>query len=340
MDTQIKVKAVVYEVEGPASVLEIKEIDFPSNEGREDFVWIKTEANGINRAECLQRNGEYPHVPGESAILGLEASGYLVNSPDEYTSGAYKNNDKIMALICGGSYADVARIHKDHYMKIPDNLSFEEAAAIPETWLTSYQLLFLVANTTKGKTVLVHAAASGIGCASIQLCKMVGATVIAVASSDDKLEFAKSLGATYTINYKENPDFSELVHEYTDGKGVDVILDCIGAQNFTYNIKAAASDCQWVFYGLLGGVLVQEIDISTFLWKRLQFLPTTLKIRSYEYKANLIKRFSAECLPLFASGELKPVIDKVMKYSEMVQAHEYMESNKTKGKIVCINDMN
>lgn len=130
-----------------------------------------------------------------------------------------------MALLPGGGYSDIARVHKDHVMTIPSNLSFEEAAAIPETWLTSYQLLFMVANATAGKTCLVHAAASGIGTAAIQLCKLAGVTTIAVASSEDKLDFAKSLGASHGINYKEHPDFSELVKEFTGGKGVDVILD-------------------------------------------------------------------------------------------------------------------
>ena len=186
----------------------------------------------------------------------------MITSPEEYYSGEYKQNKRIMALLPGGGYGDIARVHKDHVIEMPANISFESAASIPETWLTSYQLLFMVANATAGKTCLVHAAASGIGWAAIQLCKEKGVTTIAVSSSEDKLEFAKSLGASFGINYKESPDFSELVKEYTGGKGVDIILDCIGAQNFEYNIKSAAVDCQWVLYGTMGGVKLSDFGFG------------------------------------------------------------------------------
>lgn len=284
--------------------------------------------------------GIYPALPGETEIIGLEAAGYLVNSPEEYKSGEYTKNERVMALLPGGGYGDIARVHRDHLIKIPDNLSFEEAAAIPETWLTSYQLLFLVANATKGKTCLVHAAASGIGCAVIQLCKQVGVTTIAVTSNQEKVQFATDLGADYGINYKENPDFSDLVKEYTNGKGVDIILDCIGAQNFEYNLKSAGMDCQWVVYGLMGGPNVDNFNLKLFMAKRMQLLCTTLKSRSNPYKANLIARFTEEYMPLFKTLELRPILDKHFKFSQMAEAHKYMEDNLNKGKIVCVNDMN
>ena len=219
-----------------------------------------------------------------------------------------------MALLPGGGYGDIARVHESHLIKIPENMSFEEAASIPETWLTSCQLLFLVANATEGKTCLVHAAASGIGCAAIQLCKAVGVKTIAVASTNEKLELAKSLGASHGINYKENADFSELVQEYTEGKGVDLILDCIGAQNFDYNLKSAGIDCQWVIYGLMGGFALPEFNLRSLVAKRIQLLTSTLKTRSNEYKAKLVQKFATEFLPKFASGELKTIIDKKLKY--------------------------
>lgn len=201
-----------------------------------------------------------------------------------------------MALLSGGGYSDVAACHKDHIIEIPDNFEFKEAAAIPETWLTSYQLLNLVANSKRGDTALIHAAASGVGCASLQLCRMQGIKTIAVASTSEKLENAAKLGASHGINYnsKNNPDFSDLVREYTNGKGVDVILDCIGAQNLDYNLASAAIDCKWVFYGALGGVKVQNINLGKFLSKRIQFISSTLKNRSDEYKTDLIKRFTRD----------------------------------------------
>ena len=244
-----------------------------------------------------------------------------------------------MALLPGGGYGDIARVHKTHVMKIPSGLSFEQAAAIPETWLTSYQLLFHVASAKEGDTVLVHAAASGIGCAALQICKQKGINTIAVSSNDEKIEFAKSLGASHGINYKQHPDFSDLVKEYTDNKGVNLILDCVGAQNFEYNIKSAAIDCQWVYYGGLGGTVLQEFNLAKLMGKRIQLLFTTLKSRSNEYKAQLVSDLTDHFLPLFESGEVKPIIDKTYKFSEMSLAHERMESNANIGKIVCTNDL-
>lgn len=192
---------------------------------------------------------------------------------------------------------------------------------------------------SKGKVVLVHAAASGVGCAAIQLCKQIGAITIASSSTSDKLDFLKTLGADYTINYKENPDFSSLALEYTNNKGVDIILDCIGAQNFEYNIKSAAIDCHWVFYGSMGGTIVSEFNLGKLLLKRISFLSSTLKSRTNQYKANLVSSFTKDFLHLFETGELKPIIDTVYKFSEMPLAHERMESNQNIGKIVCTNDM-
>ena len=244
-----------------------------------------------------------------------------------------------MALLPGGGYSDIARVHKDHLMKIPSNLDFKQAAAIPETWLTSYQLLYKVAKAQKGDIWLVHAAASGIGCAVIQLCKQFGIVTIAVSSTEEKLDYAKSLGANFTINYKENPDFSGLVREYTENKGVNLILDCVAAQNFDANLKSAAIDWQWVLYGGLGGMTIPEFNMGKFMAKRIQFLSTTLKTRSNQYKADLIEDFSKNCLHIFETEDFKPIIDKTYNFTEMSQAHERMESNVNIGKIVCINDM-
>lgn len=138
--SDLKIKAVVATEAGGPEVLKIQEVDFPSNEGRENYVWIKIEATAINRAETLQRIGKYPPIPTETSVIGLEGAGYLVNSKEEYTSGEYKNNEKVMALLPGGGYSDIARVHKDHLMKIPTGFTFEQAASIPETWLTAYQL--------------------------------------------------------------------------------------------------------------------------------------------------------------------------------------------------------
>ncbi|CAI2375102.1 unnamed protein product [Moneuplotes crassus] len=322
---------------GDVSTLFHDQIDFPGKRDKE--VYIKIEATAVNRAEILQRRGLYPPIKGATKIIGLEGAGYLCNSQEEYLSGGYKNNSRIMALLEGGGYSDIASVHKDHIIPIPENLSFTEAAAIPETWLTSYQLLNLVANARKGDYALIHAAASGIGCAAIQICKMQGVKPIAVASSQAKLDHSIELGAVAGINYKETPDFSESVKEYTNGKGTNIILDCIGAQNFDYNVKSAAMDCQWVLYGAMGGVRIQNVNLGPLLAKRIQFLSSTLKSRTNEYKAKLVQKFSEDCIPGFESGELKPIVDSVTTLSKVADAHTRMEANLNIGKIVMVNDL-
>lgn len=160
-----------------------------------DEVLVKMEATAVNRADTLQWKGQYPPPKGASDIIGLECSGYILNSLEEYKEKTYKKNKRVMALLSGGGYADVVWVHKDHLIEIPEGLSFEEAAAIPETWLTAYQLLKFVGWAKEGDTVLIHAAASGVGTAAIQLCKLLKLTAISSASSSSKLEFVRKLGS-------------------------------------------------------------------------------------------------------------------------------------------------
>jgi len=300
---------------------------------------IKVEATSVNRADILQRKGLYPPPKGSTNIIGLECAGYQLQNAEDYVNGTYKKGRRVMALLSGGGYSDVVAVHKDHVIDIPDTFSFEQAAAVPETWLTSYQLINLVAQAEKGDIALIHAAASGIGCAAIQICRMQGVRSIAVASSGEKLKFAESLGSYASINYKETPDFSKMVKDMTDGKGVNVILDCIGAQNFEYNISAAAMDCKWVFFGALGGVKLEKLNLGKLLGKRINLLSSTLKNRSTAYKTNLIKNFTADCLPGFKSQQLSPIIDSVLNLSQVAEAHKRAESNLNIGKIVLKNDL-
>ena len=300
---------------------------------------IKIEATALNRAEILQRKGLYPPTEGSTNIIGLEGAGYILNHPEEYKTGEYKKNKRVMALLSGGGYSDVVTCHKNHIIEIPDNLSFNDAAAIPETWLTAYQLINFVGQSKSNDITLVHASASGVGWAALQIWKMQGIKTIAVASDKIKLDHSKSLGAFGYINYKETPDFSKHVKELTYGKGVNLILDCIGAQNFEYNISSAAMDCKWVFYGAIGGVKLEHLNLGKLLAKRISLLSTTLKNRTDEYKTELVKEFAKNWIPKFQSGELKPIIDTVFKLSQVAEAHKRMERNLNIGKIVMVNDL-
>lgn len=179
-------------------------------------------------------------------------------------------------------------------------MTFEQAASIPEQWITAYQLLFYVAKVKEGETVLIHAAASGVGAALLQLCARNGVKTIAVSSSKDKLKFCQDLGAFAGVNYKETPDFREQVQQLTGGRGVDVILDPVMASNYHYNVDCIALDGRWVFYGAMGGSVVEQVDFKKLLMKRASFLPTTLKSRTDEYKAQLIKDMANETLTGFS----------------------------------------
>eukprot|EP00347_Sterkiella_histriomuscorum_P009950 403339254 len=335
--TTQKMKAIIQEQTGGAETLIPGEVDLPIP--KEGEVLIKIEYSALNRADIMQRKGTYPPPPGSTSIIGLECAGYIVNDLSELQDEKYKQNRRVMALLPGGGYAQFVTVHQNQVMDIPESFSFEQAAAIPEVWCTAFQILVLIANIQKNETVLVHAAAAGVGTSMIQLCKKYGAKVIAVSSSEKKLKFCQELGADYLINYKENPDFSKLVQEYTNGKGVDVIADPVLASNFQYNIDSLAMDGRWVVYGTMGGTLIENSNFGLLLRKRANIQFTTLRNRTIEYKGNLIQRLQNECLAEFNSGLLKPIVDKVYGFSQIQEAHQYMESNESIGKILIKYDL-
>lgn len=254
-----------------------------------------------------------------------------------------------MSLLSGGAYGQYATAHKDHIMRVPPSLAMDAAqlAAIPEVWLTAYQLLkfILQVEENAGKTALLYAAASGVGTALIQLCKMMGVRSIAVSSSKEKLDVCQSLGADFTLNYKElNKDqFVESVMKLTDNKGVDYIVDPVFAQNFEQNTACLAMDSKWVVYGTLGGAELTDVkfSISPLFRKRASLLTTTLRSRSVAYRTELMQSFTTRCLPAFdpSNGCLKAIIDKKFKYTELAKAMEVVETNQAVGKIIVENDL-
>lgn len=218
-------------------------------------------------------------------------------------------------------------------MAIPDNLSFEEAAAIPEAFLTAHLNLFVLSGLSAGEHVLIHAAASGVGTAAIQLAREAGAIPIVTAGSAKKLAVCQSLGARHAINYNEE-DFADKVLEVTNGRGVQVILDPIGAAYWDRNYRCVGHDGRWVLIGGLGGSKVGQLDIMAFMAKRVKLVFSTLRSRSFADKIVLTEQFVRFTDGKFASGQLVPVLDKVFDWAEAMAAHDYMESNQNIGKIV------
>ena len=300
---------------------------------KEGEILLKVAWSAVNRADTLQRTGKYPPPPGASEVLGLEASGIVTAVAANVTSPAV--GDRAMALLSGGGNADYVICQANQTMPVPSGMSLRTAGAIPETWLTAFQLLFLVANGKSGESVVIHAAGSGVGTAAVQLAASRGLFVIAVAGSDKKLEVARALGASALVNYKTSADWAAEVKSHTPGgKGVDIILDPVGGSFWKSNAEIANVDARWVLYGSLGGVLIEGPLFGKLMQKRIQLLSTTLRSRSNEYKAALVAAFTKEALPLLASKKVAPVIDREFPIEDTNDAHIYMESNENIGKIL------
>jgi tumor protein p53-inducible protein 3 len=318
-------RAVLYDTPGGPDVLYLGEA--PDPEPGQDDLLVRVHATAINRAECLQRRGSYPPPPGASPILGLELAGEVVRP-----AGAWKAGDRVMAVVTGGGYAELASVPASVALRIPTGMSYADAAAIPEAFLTAHLNLFTLGSLQSGETALIHAGASGVGTAAIQLARAAGATVTATASAG-KHELLRSLGAT-AIDYRAGP-FAEAVQAATGGRGADVVLDFIGAPNWAGNMAALAQHGRLMLIGMLGGSQGQ-LDLGTIMAKNLTVTGTTLRRTSLPQKAALVKDFAAFALPRFEAGELRPIIDSVLPIAEAAEAHRRMEANANAGKIVLV----
>lgn len=293
---------------------------------------VKVEATALNRADLLQKAGNYPVPDGASPILGLEMAGRVETTGQEVTG--FEEGDLVFGLLSGGGYAEYCVIPEAHAMPIPDLLSFEEAAGIPETFLTAYQGLFWIGEIMEGETVLIHAGASGVGTSAIQIAKHLFDTrVIVTAGSSEKLDLCQELGANLAINYKTE-DFAEVIEEEIGSSAVDVILDFIGASYWQQNIDVLATDGRLVQLGLLGGSSVDNMSLGTILRKRLTIRGSTLRSRSDEYKALLTEEFMGMAMDLIESKQIKPVIDTVFDWNDVEKAHQRMRNNENAGKII------
>lgn len=325
-------RAVCVDVPGGLESLLLRSVPRPQLKAGE--VLIKVHAAALNRADLLQRRGLYPPPPGESDIIGLEVAG-TVHTLGPGVTSPWKQDDRVMALLSGGGYAEYVAVPEQLLMPVPSNLTLCQAAAIPEAWLTAFQLLVFIGQVKEGEVVLVHAGASGVGTAAIQLVRLFGAVPIVTAGSAEKLKLAKELGAETGFNYKKD-DFVQGVHDFTQGKGANVILDCIGGSNWEKNVSSLAVDGRWVLYGTMGGRGVQGDLLGKLLSKRGHLLTSLLRSRSLQYKADLVSAFSRRVLPHFSSEPafLRPVIDSTFSLEDVAEAHGHMEANRNMGKIV------
>lgn len=296
----------------------------------EHKILIKVDAAGVNRPDILQRVGAYPPPKGASDIPGLEVAGTVVAR----ARGAERHQvgDEVTALVIGGGYGDYCVADERHALPIPDGLSLEEAAGIPETAFTVWSNVFDRGGLAEGETFLVHGGTSGIGTMAIQLAKAHGATVLATAGSDEKCEAMAKLGADHTFNYQRE-DYVEGVKAATEGKGANVILDMVGGDYIERNWKAAAVEGRIVQIAFLNGASV-EADFSRLMLKRLTHTGSTLRARSDAFKAQLADDVLHHVWPLIEAGDVTIPVDSVFPLAEASKAHQRMESSQHMGKII------
>jgi len=293
-------------------------------------VRIAIAATAVNRADLLQRQGFYPPPPGASPVLGLECAGRVVEVGSE-VSGFFEG-DRVMALLAGGGYAEETVVHAGSVMKVPDRLSLEQAAAIPEVFLTSTLNLFQLGQMPKGGWALVHGGGSGIGTASIQLLKATGAQVIVTAGSAEKCARCLNLGADAALNYNDG-EFATAVSEITKGRGIDVVFDSIGAPYLEQHLQCLALGGRLVLIGLMGGAKA-EINLGLLMVKRLTVIGSTLRTRSVEEKSQIVRGFLDRFGDDLASGRITAVVDRVLPLAEAQQAHELLQASEHFGKVV------
>ncbi|KAH0843867.1 Quinone oxidoreductase [Fonsecaea pedrosoi] len=322
---------------GPISALFINS-DTPKPVAKGSQALVKIKAFGLNRMDLLQREGGYPLPPQAGPIMGVEFSGTIEAFGSEPERG-FNIGDEVFGLAYGGAYAEYIAVSTHMLVHKPKELSWEEAAGIPETWITATQALYLVGEFKPGMSVLWHAGASSVSIAGIQLSKADNASAVYVtASSREKIEFCKSLGATEGFSYKEG-DWAQALLKQTDGKGVDLIVDFIGAGYFDQNLDAAARDGHIVNLGNLGGNVVEKpIDVSRFLRKRLRYEGSSLRSRDEAYQGRLRDMLVEHALPRFIDGRFKVIVEKVFKMSDIQEGHKMLQSNQTMGKLICTVD--
>jgi putative PIG3 family NAD(P)H quinone oxidoreductase len=320
-------RAVVVQTPGGPEQLQIARVPAPVLTA--GCIEIEVSACALNRADLLQRRGLYAPPPGASEILGLECAG-RVRAVAPGVLG-FAPGERVMALLAGGGYAERVVVPASLALHVPETLSFTEAAALPEAFLTASEALYTLGQLAPANWVLIHGAAGGVGSAAVQLAKASGAHVIACAGSATKLAWLQQLGADRVVNYRET-DFAPVCLELTGGRGVDVIVDFVGADYAERHQHCLAEGGRWIIVGLLGGAQA-KLDFGVLLRRRLQLSGLVMRTRSLADKSAIVERFARQFLPLFGS-KLRPSIDRVYPLAEVQSAHERMERNENLGKIV------
>lgn len=312
--------------------LEVCEVERPL--ARADRVRVRVHAAGLNRADLLQKRGRYPAPTGAPAdIPGLEFAGEVEQTGDEVR--AWKTGQRVFGITAGGAQAEYVVVPESHLAEIPERLSFEQAAAVPEVFITAHDALFTQGGLEVGERVLIHAVGSGVGTAAVQLARTAGAgAVYGTARTAEKIERAREFGLDEGVAVGSDPRvLAEAVREWTKGAGVNVVLDLVGASYLEANLDALARRGRMLLVGTLGGS-VASLDFGKMMGKRLQLTGTHLRARSTEEKASAVRRFSAHVVPLLARGSLRPVIDDTFALSEARAAYEHLGSNQTFGKVI------
>lgn len=313
---------------GGPDVLKLAQGDVPQPADGE--LLIKVHAAGINRPDVIQRSGKYPMKPGMSAVPGLEVAGEVVAVGSAVVD--FNVGDKVCALTNGGGYAEYCVVAATQTLPIPQGVEMIQAAAIPETFFTVWANLFELGQAREGETVLIHGGTSGIGTTALMLCKALGIKAFATAGSEQKCEQIRALGGE-AINYRET-NFAEEIARHTGDKGVDAILDIMGASYFEDNVKALARRGRLVIIGFLGGGSVKDFNLMTMMDKQASVTGSMMRSRSAEEKAEIAQAVKANVWPLLAKGQCLPIIDRVFPLADAAKAHQRMEEGEHIGKIV------
>jgi NADPH:quinone reductase len=322
-------KAVLISEFGGADVLRLGEAEKPTpGEGQ---VLVEVAATSVNGPDLVQREGRYPPPKGDSEILGLEVAGTIAGLGPGVSG--WSVGDRVMSLVGGGGYGEYAVAYVDHLIPIPESMSFEEAACVCETYITAYLNVFMIGGLKDGDSVLLHGGGGGVNTAAIQLCKaLTPSAKVIVTASAGKVERVKALGVDLVIDYKSQ-DFAEEVGRFTSKKGVQVILDHIGAAYLASNMKSLAVGGKLVIIGVNSGIKA-ELNLALMMVKRQQIVGSVLRPRPVPEKAAIVAEFTKSVLPLLGSRKILPLIHKVYGLGEAAQAHRDMEASAHFGKIV------
>ncbi|NOY13596.1 MAG: NAD(P)H-quinone oxidoreductase [Deltaproteobacteria bacterium] len=323
-------KAVLMDEFGGAEVMKIGTIDKP--QPKADEVLIKVVATSINRPDLVQRMGKYPAPPGDSEILGLEVAGTIAEVGSEISG--WKVGDRVMALVGGGGYAEYAVAYGIHLMPIPDSMSFEEAACVNESYITAFLNVFMIGGLKDGQTAILHGGGGGVNTAAIQLARVLTPNAkLIVTAHPDKMARVKELGADLVIDFTTTPDFSDIIKEFTGKKGVDLILDHVGAKYLKPNMNSLGYQGKLVIIGVISGIKA-ELNLALMMVKRQQIIGSVLRSRPVLEKGEIIAEFTRRALPKFADRSIVPIIEKVFPIEEVVESHRMMEADHHFGKIV------